>query len=172
LTTQILKGTRKLKKIKSEMSDFFGVNPLKTTSVTGKLDKSEFSANVCIRNNDLCVGNWALSLSDIVLSYPANFSLSTSLLFDISCNFVQGYSFTATKTVSLTNVSLIKFYIDPKPKINVSYLPQRWFNINNPHEVITIKLNPWPSQKNLTSNDKKLLSDTSICFTLLFKRIN
>jgi len=147
-------------------------NPLKTLSVSGKLNKLTFSANVCVRNNDLSVGNWGLNLADISLAYPDNFKLSTNLVFDIACNLVQGYTFTESKTVTFTSVPLIKFFIDAKPKVNVSYLPQRWFTINNPSEIITLTLCPWPSKKKETTADTKFLSETNICFTLLFSRIN
>jgi len=105
------------------MTNVFSFNPLKTLSVIGKLNETEFSENVCVRNNDLSVGNWTLNLADITLAYPDNFKLSTNLVFDITCNLVQSYSYTKTRTVTLSSVSLTKFFIDSKPKVNVCYLP-------------------------------------------------
>jgi hypothetical protein len=154
------------------MSEVITPNPLKTLSVTGKLNTFVFSENVCLRNCDLSVGNWAINIADIALSYPKDFSISTTLLFDIKCNLVQSYSFNQTKTVSLTSVSLLKFFIDSKPTTNVTYLPQRWFNINNASEIITITLIPWPEKKTLSKAEQSLVDQISICFTVLFKRLN
>lgn len=153
------------------MSDF-SFNPLKTITVTGKLSETVFSENICIRNCDIGVGNWTLSLSDITFAYPDNFKLSTSLIFDINCNLVQNYCFNESKIVTLKNVSLVKFVIESEPKVLVNFLPQRWFTINNPSEIIILTLSPWPIKKDINKDDKKLLKDSTICFTVLFKRIN
>lgn len=154
------------------MSEVITPNPLKTLSVTGKLNTFVFSDNVCLRNCDLSVGNWGINIADIALSYPKDFLISTTLLFDIKCNLVQSYSFNQTKTVSLTSVSLLKFFIDSKPTTNVTYLPQRWFNINNASEIITITLVPWPEKKKLSKAEQLLVDQISICFTILLKRLN
>lgn len=154
------------------MSDIISLNPLKTLSVSGKLSSNIFIENVCQRNNDISVGNWTISLAEVTLKYPKDFTLSTTLLFDITCNLVQSYSFNESKTVSLKSESLVKFFVNSTPTINVSYLPQRWFIINNPTDTLTITLKHWPSKPTLTEDDKKLLAKTHICFTLLLKRIN
>lgn len=154
------------------MSDIISFNPLKTLSVSGKLSKNIFIENVCLRNNDIRVGNWTISLADVTLKYPKEFTLSTTLLFDITCNLVQSYSFNDSKTVSLKSESLIKFAVNSSPTINVSYLPQRWFIINNPSDTLTITLKHWPSMPTFTEEDTKLLAKTNICFTFLLKRIN
>ena len=154
------------------MADNFSFNPLKSLSVVGKLDQTEFFENVCIRNCELSFGNWALTLADITISHADNFKLSTDLIFDVTCNLVQEHSFTITKTVRVQSASLAKYCVEKKPKLKVNLLPNRWFTINNPCENILIQLKQWPSEKPLTENDKKFLKETTICFTILLKRIN
>ena len=67
------------------MTDNFSFNPLKTFSVVGKLDKTEFSENLCTRNSEISFGNWMLNLADITISHAENFILSTDLIFNVSC---------------------------------------------------------------------------------------
>lgn len=141
------------------------MNPLKTIVIEGKFKDLHLRQKLCYNYCNLNSGIWEIAIADI--SFHCDTHLIEKIICSLSCNLVIGTQFSPKGILTTENIKLLNFQIDVNDLCGITYVPLRWFTVNNNSEYLSIFIKRWPNLTNILISDSLILS-----VTILMKKRN